>query len=66
MMETATGRRRELVLFTVEDPRTITRATRQVWVAHNLERFADRITNICEYGALSITEEMVDMGSSEH
>ncbi len=57
---------RELVLFMVEDPKTITRATRLIWVAHNLERFADRITNICEYVALSITEEMVDMGSSEH
>jgi phosphate uptake regulator len=32
----------------VEDPKTITRATRLIWAAHNLERSADRITNICE------------------
>ena len=30
------------------DPRTITRATYLLWVAHNLERFADRTTNIGE------------------
>jgi phosphate transport system protein len=31
-----------------EDPKTITRATRLIWVAHNLERSADRVTNIAE------------------
>lgn len=39
---------RELISFMVEDPRTITRATRLIWVGHNLERSADRVTNICE------------------
>ena len=39
---------RELLTFMIEDPKTITRATRLVWVAHNLERSADRVTNICE------------------
>jgi len=39
---------RELLTFMVEDPRTITRATRLIWVAHNLERSADRVTNIAE------------------
>jgi len=39
---------RELLSFMVEDPRTITRATRLIWVAHNLERSADRVTNIAE------------------
>jgi phosphate transport system protein len=39
---------RELLLFMTEDPRTITRATRLIWVAHNLERSADRVTNIAE------------------
>ncbi|RLC96534.1 MAG: phosphate transport system regulatory protein PhoU, partial [Chloroflexi bacterium] len=29
---------RELLSFMAEDPRTITRATRLIWVAHNLER----------------------------
>jgi phosphate transport system protein len=39
---------RELLMFMLEDPKTITRATRLIWVAHNLERCADRVTNICE------------------
>jgi phosphate transport system protein len=39
---------RELLTFMVEDPKTITRATRLIWVAHNLERSADRVTNIAE------------------
>ena len=32
----------------ISDPNTIDRATRTMWVAHNLERIADRVTNICE------------------
>ena len=39
---------RELLTFMLEDPRLITRATYLIWVAHNLERIADRVTNICE------------------
>lgn len=39
---------RELLSFMVEDPHTITRATRLIWVAHKLERCADRVTNIAE------------------
>jgi phosphate transport system protein len=57
---------RELLLFMVEDPKTITRATRLIWVAHNLERFADRATNICEYVAFGITGEKIDVGASKY
>ncbi|HXG37071.1 MAG TPA: phosphate signaling complex protein PhoU [Dehalococcoidia bacterium] len=39
---------RELITFMLEDPKTIQRATWLLWVAHNLERIADRVTNICE------------------
>ena len=39
---------RELVTYMVHDPKTIERATHLTWVAHNLERIADRVTNICE------------------
>ncbi|MFQ5687417.1 MAG: phosphate signaling complex protein PhoU [Candidatus Scalindua sp.] len=39
---------RELLTFMIEDPKTITRATYLLWAAHNLERIADRVTNICE------------------
>ena len=39
---------RELLTFMMQDPSTIQRATYLLWVAHNLERIADRVTNICE------------------
>ena len=39
---------RELLTLMIEDPRTIERATYLTWVAHNLERIADRVTNVCE------------------
>jgi phosphate transport system protein len=49
---------RELLTFMIEDPRTITRATRLIWVAHNLERSADRVTNICERTVFAVTGKM--------
>jgi phosphate transport system protein len=39
---------RELLLIMMNDPRTITRATYLLWVAHNLERYSDRAINIGE------------------
>lgn len=57
---------RELLLFMMEDPRTITRATRLLWVAHNLERIADRATNICERVGFTVTGKMVEIGTSKH
>jgi phosphate transport system protein len=39
---------RELITFMITDPGTIERATHITWIAHNLERIADRVTNICE------------------
>lgn len=39
---------RELLTFMIEDPKTITRATYLLWIAHNLERIGDQVTNISE------------------
>ena len=39
---------RELLTFMLEDPGTTTRALYLLFVAHNLERIADRVTNIAE------------------
>lgn len=39
---------REVLVYMLNDPRTIERATHITWIAHNLERIADRVTNICE------------------
>jgi phosphate transport system protein len=57
---------RELLTFMAEDPRTITRATRLIWVAHNLERSADRVTNICERVVFTVTGKMEEIGASKY
>jgi phosphate transport system protein len=57
---------RELLTFMAEDPRTITRATRLIWVAHNLERSADRVTNICERVVYMVTGKMEEIGASKY
>ncbi|HAV10767.1 MAG TPA: phosphate transport system regulatory protein PhoU [Dehalococcoidia bacterium] len=57
---------RELISFMVEDPRTITRATRLLWVAHNLERSGDRVTNICERVVFIVTGKMEEIGASKY
>ena len=57
---------RELLMFMAEDPKTITRATRLIWVAHNLERSADRVTNICERVVYMVTGKMEELGVSKY
>ncbi len=57
---------RELLTFMAEDPKTITRATRLIWVAHNLERSADRVTNICERVVYLVTGKMEEIGASKY
>ncbi len=57
---------RELLTFMAEDPKTITRATRLMWTAHNLERAADRVTNICERVVFIVTGKMEEIGASKY
>ncbi|MFA5992033.1 MAG: phosphate signaling complex protein PhoU [Candidatus Doudnabacteria bacterium] len=57
---------RELLVFMAEDPHTISRATRLIWAAHNLERSADRVTNICERVLFVITGKSEELGSSNY
>jgi len=57
---------RELLTFMAEDPHTITRATRLIWVGHNLERSADRVTNICERIVFVVTGKMEEIGASKY
>ncbi len=49
---------RELLIFMMDDPRTITRATYLLWVAHNLERIADRAINIGERVVFLVSGEV--------
>ncbi|RMF28292.1 MAG: phosphate transport system regulatory protein PhoU [Chloroflexi bacterium] len=56
---------RELLTFIMADPRTIDQATYLLWAAHNLERTADRVTNICERVIFTVTGEMIEMDVDE-
>lgn len=54
---------RELLTYMISDPRNIDRATWLLWVAHNLERIADRVTNICERVVYEATGKMEGMNA---
>jgi phosphate transport system protein len=56
---------RELMTFVIQDPKTIERANWLLWVAHNLERVADRVTNICERTIFIATGEMQEIKSTD-
>jgi phosphate transport system protein len=57
---------RELLMFMIEDPKTIQRATYLIWVAHNLERIADRSTNICERVVYLVEGRIYDLNVSKY
>jgi len=57
---------RELLTFMMVDPKTINRGTRLIWVAHNLERAADRVTNICERVVFTVTGKMEELEVSKY
>jgi phosphate transport system protein len=57
---------RELLTFMMIDPKTTNRATRLIWVAHNLERAADRATNICERVVFTVTGKTGEIGASKY
>lgn len=52
---------RELITLIMADPSRIDQANFLLWVAHNLERAADRVTNICERVIFTITGKLVEM-----
>jgi phosphate transport system protein len=54
---------RELIAYILEDPKRIGQANYLLWAAHNLERTADRVTNICERAIFTVTGKLVDVGS---
>lgn len=56
---------RELLTFMIKDPSTIDNATYLLWVAHNLERTADRVTNICERTLFVESGELVEIKSTD-
>ena len=57
---------RELLTFMMADPTTINRATHLLWAAHNLERIADRVTNICERVVFAATGRLDELAVSTY
>jgi phosphate transport system protein len=56
---------RELVTIMFSDPSTIDRANHLLWAAHNLERMADRVTNICERTIYITTGQLIEMDQTD-
>ena len=50
----------------IADPSTIERNTYYLWTAHNLERIADRCTNICERVIYLVTGRMEEINVSKY
>ncbi|MDE2860048.1 MAG: phosphate signaling complex protein PhoU [Chloroflexota bacterium] len=57
---------RELIFFMVQDTNSIQRATYLLWVAHDLERIADRATNIAERVIFMVTGKMTEINVSRY
>jgi phosphate transport system protein len=57
---------RELLTFMLADPTTIDQATHLLWAAHNLERIADRVTNICERVVFATTGQLEELAVSTY
>ena len=57
---------RELLTFMIGDPDTIQRATYLLWVAHDLERIADRATNIAERVIFLVSGKLVEINVSRY
>ena len=56
----------ELIAYMLADPSTVRRATYLLWVAHDLERIADRTTNIAERVIYLVTGKMVEINVSTY
>jgi phosphate transport system protein len=52
---------RELITYLLADPTAMETANYLLWAAHNLERAADRVTNVCERVIFTVTGEMLEL-----
>ncbi len=57
---------RDLLAYMIDNPRTIQRATYLLWVAHDLERIADRATNVAERVIFLVTGKMTEINVSKY
>ncbi len=56
---------RELFTYMLANPHTIDQGNYLLWVAHNLERAADRVTNICERVVYMVTGQIVELNDDQ-
>ncbi len=56
---------RKLVATMITNPEVIDHANYYLWAAHNLERSADRVSNICERTIFVVTGELLEVASND-
>lgn len=56
----------DLLGYMIKDPSVITRATYLIWAAHNVERIADRATNISESVVYLVTGTPMELNVSKY
>lgn len=56
----------ECIRAMISDPSTVQQNTYLIWCAHNLERIADRCTNICERVVFTATGRMDELNVSKY
>ena len=56
----------DLVDIMIHDPTSVEPCTHLLWVSHNIERIADRATNIAERVVFTVTGELTEMDVSTY
>jgi phosphate transport system protein len=56
----------DLIHRMIENPSVVTRATYLMWAAHNVERIADRATNIAESVVYLVTGTPMELNVSKY
>ena len=54
---------REIIHYVTQNPVEVEHANRLEWAVHNLERLADRVTNICEWIVYMVKGQYVELDS---
>jgi phosphate transport system protein len=55
----------DLVAVIMSDPKCVDQANHLMWAAHNLERMADRVTNICERTIYVVTGQLKEIDGTD-
>lgn len=56
---------RKLIQLMIKSPEKIDHANYYMWAAHNLERTADRVSNICERTIFVVTGELLEVATND-